>query len=220
MEEKRYYVYRWYDIDTNETFYIGKGTKNRLNVLCNRSKAFMKYYQSHNCANEKIKDNLTEEEAYSLEKELIAKCRENSKVLTNLDKGGRRLGIFIGADNPMWKVSPKERMDEETYKIWYEKHKDTCGEKNANYGKHTLKGRKQSPEHIKNKSGSKNGRVRKIQVLDEKGKEVGIFGCKKDFSQYLVDNNLDSGNLDDIRHRINWNMKKYGEYKGFIIKEI
>ena len=64
MEEKRYYVYRWYDIDTNETFYIGKGTKNRLNVLCNRSKAFMKYYQSHHCANEKIKDNLTEEESF------------------------------------------------------------------------------------------------------------------------------------------------------------
>lgn len=220
MEEKKYYVYRWYNLDTNETFYIGKGTKNRLNVLYGRSKAFMEYYQNHRCKNEKIKDNMTENEAYALEKELIQKYKKESKILTNLDEGGRKLGIFIGKDNPMWKVSPKDRMDEETYKIWYKKHKDTCGEKNANYGKHTLKGRKQSLEHIKNRSGAKNGRAKKIQVLDRKGKEIGIFCCKKDFSQYLVNNDLDSGNLDNIRRRINWNMKKYGEYKGFIIKEI
>lgn len=42
MEEKRYYVYRWYDLDTNETFYIGKGTNGRLNVVAGRSKAFYK----------------------------------------------------------------------------------------------------------------------------------------------------------------------------------
>jgi hypothetical protein len=220
MEEKRYYVYRWYNLDTNETFYIGKGTKNRLNVLYGRNKAFMEYYQSHRCGNEKIKDNMTENEAYALEKELIQKYKKESKILTNLDEGGRKLGIFIGKDNPMWKVSPKDRMDKETYKIWYKKHKDTCGEKNANYGKHTLRGRKQSLEHIKNKSGEKNGRAKKIQVFNGKRKEIGIFGCKKDFSQYLVDNNLDSGNLDNIRRRMNWNIRKYGKYKGFIIKEI
>lgn len=29
MENKKYYVYKWYNIDTNEVFYIGKGCGNR-----------------------------------------------------------------------------------------------------------------------------------------------------------------------------------------------
>lgn len=33
-----------------------------------------------------------------------------------------RVGL-VGENNPQFKVSPKERMDEETYKQWYEKHK-------------------------------------------------------------------------------------------------
>lgn len=217
MEEKRYYVYRWFNIDTNETFYIGKGTKGRLNVVAGRSKAFIKYYNEHHCASEIIKNNMSEDEAYKMEKQLITECKSN--VLCNLDEGGRKLGIFIEEDNPMYGISPKMRMDTDTYKQWYQKHKDICGEKNPNYGKHTLKGRKQSKEHIKNKSGSKNGRAKEILVLDKEGNEIGAFGCKKDFSQYLIDNNLDCGDLNDIRHRMNWNMKKYGEYKGFIIKE-
>lgn len=158
---------------------------------------FTKYYNEHNCASEKIQDNMSEEEAYQLEKDLISKCQSN--VLCNLDEGGRKLGIFIGKDNPMYGISPKMRMSQETYENWHKKHKDVCGEKNANYGKHTLKGRKQSQKHIEHRSGSNR--------------------CKKDFSQYLLDNNLDSGNLDNIRHRMNWSIKKYGEYKGFIIKE-
>lgn len=217
MEEKRYYVYRWYDLDTNETFYIGKGTNGRLNVVAGRSKAFTKYYNEHNCASEKIQDNMSEEEAYQLEKDLISKCQSN--VLCNLDEGGRKLGIFIGKDNPMYGISPKMRMSQETYENWYKKHKDVCGEKNANYGKHTLKGRKQSQEHIEHRSGSNNGRAKEIIVQDKYGNVIGTFGCKKDFSQYLLDNNLDSGNLDNIRHRMNWSIKKYGGYKGFIIKE-
>ncbi len=217
MEENRYYVYRWYNIDTNETFYIGKGTKGRKDVVSGRSKSFTKYYNEHNCASEIIKGQMTESEAYEMEKKLIAECKSN--VLCNLDEGGRKLGIFIGKDNPMYGISPKMRMDEATYEQWYQKHKNVCGEKNANYGKHTLKGRKQSAEHIKNRSGSKNGRAKEILVEDKNGNIIGTFGCKRDFSKYLVDNNLDSGNLDDIRHRMNWNMRKYGEYKGFIIKE-
>ena len=218
MEERRYYVYRWYDINTNETFYIGKGTKNRLNVIVGRSKAFIKYYNEHNCASEIIKNNMNEEEAYQMEKELIAECKSN--VLCNLDEGGRKLGIFIGKDNPMYGVSPKMRMSTETYEKWYQKHKGVCGDKNANYGKHTLKGRKQSKEHIEHRSGGNNGKARKIFVTDINGNKIGVFDCKKDFSQYLIDNNLDSGNLNDIRHRMNWNMNKKGSYKGFIIKEI
>lgn len=29
MERKKFYVYEWYNIDTNEVFYVGKGCGNR-----------------------------------------------------------------------------------------------------------------------------------------------------------------------------------------------
>lgn len=220
MSEKRYYVYRWYNTETNETFYIGKGTKGRKDVIQGRSKAFMEYYNSHKCANQKIKDNLTENEAYILEKEMIKKYRTDSNHLVNLDEGGRKLGVFVGEKNPMWKISPQKRMSPEVYKKWLEKHKDICGERNANYGKHTLKGTKQSLEHIKKRSGEKNGRAVKLFVTDLNGSVIGYFGCIKDFSTYLVSQGLDVGEPDNIRRRIFWNMNKNGNYKGFIIKKI
>lgn len=216
-KEKRYYVYEWYDLDTNEVFYIGKGTRGRAGVINGRSKAFIKYYNEHNCAYHIVKNGLNEEDAYKLEKESIANCKSN--VLCNLDEGGRKLGVFKGKDNPMYGISPKERMDEETYKIWYEKHTDICGEKNPNYGKHTLKGIKRDEEWLDKHRGSKNGRAKTILMKTPDGKLIKEFQCKKDCSQYLIDNGIDTGDLDNIRHRINWAISKDKLYKGYSFEE-
>lgn len=84
-----YYVYVWYIIDTNEVFYVGKGTGKRYKTLSSRNKFFRNMYQSHNCDVKIIHNNLTEDQAFDLEKQTIKWYRENTNYrLTNQTDGG------------------------------------------------------------------------------------------------------------------------------------
>lgn len=106
-----YYVYEWYNVDTGEVFYVGEGKKDRWKSQKSRNKRFKEYYKLHHCDVRKIKENMSEEDAYTLEKQTIFKYRKTSSVLCNVDEGGRALPVLKGKDNPMYKISPKERMD-------------------------------------------------------------------------------------------------------------
>lgn len=37
------YVYEWYNVDTNEVFYVGKGINNRMHSMKNRNQYFLRY---------------------------------------------------------------------------------------------------------------------------------------------------------------------------------
>lgn len=47
--EKRFYVYKWFNIETNEVFYIGKGCNNRYKDVSKRNKLFLEYYNNNPC---------------------------------------------------------------------------------------------------------------------------------------------------------------------------
>lgn len=84
-----YYVYEWYIIDTNEVFYVGKGKNFRYRDIKNRNKFFKDMYSSHNCKVRKVYENLTEEEAFEKEIELIKYYKTNTNFrLTNQTDGG------------------------------------------------------------------------------------------------------------------------------------
>lgn len=98
---KKYYVYEWYNIDTGEIFYVGKGTKNRYCQISGRNQFFLDYFNSHNCSSRKIYTNLSEEEAYCMERKIIKFYRENSTFrLTNICDGGEGHPFPSGNDNP------------------------------------------------------------------------------------------------------------------------
>ena len=83
-----YYVYEYYVIETNEVFYVGKGSGNRVSSG-KRNKFCEDMKKTHNWAYRIVKDNLTEQQAFSLEKELIKKYRETTTYrLTNVTDGG------------------------------------------------------------------------------------------------------------------------------------
>lgn len=87
--ERVYYVYIWYIVDTDEVFYVGKGKGKRYKDTSHRNKFFKDMYTSHNCAVRKIYDNLTESEAFQKEQETIKWYRNNTKFrLTNQTDGG------------------------------------------------------------------------------------------------------------------------------------
>ena len=69
--ENKYYVYKWIRLDNNTVFYIGKGTGRRNKKMSSRSKEFLDIYNNVECKCEIIKDNLSEFDAYELEKQTI-----------------------------------------------------------------------------------------------------------------------------------------------------
>lgn len=97
-EEKIFYVYRYRVIDTKEVFYIGKGTGKRYKTITNRSKKFLEMYESNNCEVQILWNYLTEEEAFKLERMLIAYYRlcTHHNLVNQLDGGE---GLY-GTNNP------------------------------------------------------------------------------------------------------------------------
>lgn len=159
-KERRYYVYEWYIVETDEVFYIGKGTGGRC-YSTRRNKMFKDFYSTHNCDVRKVRDNLTEAEAFMLEHFLIIYYLDETDCrLTNQNTGGsartsyfqmtedrtraceRRRGIpvNVGKDNGMYGRNWKEFKTEEEVK--------EIGNKISN----SLKGRKPSEETRRNQS--------------------------------------------------------------------
>lgn len=89
-EERRFYVYAWYIVDTFEIFYIGKGTGNRYKTKKRENSYFSKMVQTHNCDSVILMNGLTEKEAFEYEKILISYCRGKFNRLTNVLDGGEQ----------------------------------------------------------------------------------------------------------------------------------
>lgn len=119
MEKKKFYVYKWYNIDTNEVFYIGKGCKNRSKEVSHRNKVFKEYYNSYNCKSEIVKYFDDEKEALEYEHKLILQYKKKNQAIANLDDGGKGGLSFIWTQemrdykskyNPMKEKKQRERM--------------------------------------------------------------------------------------------------------------
>lgn len=160
---KEYYVYEWYNVDTGEIFYVGKGKGNRMNNISGRNQYFKRYYKTHKCQNRKIKEFDNEQEALDYEKERIQELKMQNMCFCNFDEGGRNGGRAFGEYNGMYHkthteevkqrlreinsdgrhkgvnnsqygISPRKRMKEEVYLLWREKHRNCRGEKNSQFG--------------------------------------------------------------------------------------
>lgn len=128
--ERRYYVYLWYVKGTNEVFYVGKGTGNRYKTRKRENSFFMKMLNSHDCDSMIYQDNLTELEAFELEKELIAYYRTTNCRLTNIADGGENPPKHYG------KVSDEKRKKMcDAQRKYYAEHPEACKRNSDNLKK-------------------------------------------------------------------------------------
>ena len=92
-EQDIFYVYYWIRPDTNEIFYIGKGSGNRITSLKSRNlhvlNVVKKFRGLKNIIKGKFVDNISEEESFNLEIEKIKEYREKlGNRLLNISDGG------------------------------------------------------------------------------------------------------------------------------------
>lgn len=98
-----FYVYEWFNIDTGEVFYVGKGRNNRYKNTTQRNKYFLNYYSKYNCDVRKVIVNLEEKIAFELEIQLIDKYRKIRQAKYNLSNGGEGCTFPLGSWNDLFR---------------------------------------------------------------------------------------------------------------------
>lgn len=78
----KFYVYKWYNLETGEIFYIGKGCKNRVSQLSKRNKLFLDYINLHECTYEIMEYFDDEESAFKREEDLIRELNPSCNIAT------------------------------------------------------------------------------------------------------------------------------------------
>lgn len=149
------YVYGHYTADTDKLFYIGKGVGNRAWSKKNRNPYWINVTNKHGYTIKILYENLTEEEAYIKEKELIAEIGLDN--LTNLSEGGKG---WTSADlrrlyeNPdhLQKITEANRRNAQTPE-WKRKHKEVREQLKADPQWHKkisdgLKKKYEDPAHL------------------------------------------------------------------------
>lgn len=127
-----------------------------------------------------------------------------------------------GMNNPMFNVSPKDRMDSKTYNEWFAKNSDRCkkqiGNKNPNFGNDTLHNKvKDNPElriQYYARPGSQNGRATKIHVY-KNGEYIQTFDYIGLCAEWIKNTLSLSTKIDSIRGGISESIKKCKSYRGF-----
>lgn len=114
-----FYVYEWYNLDTNEVFYVGKGKGKRYLDKQHRNQKFLDYINQNNVSVRKIKENLTEQEAFDFEAEITEYYKQQNQCQCCLAKGGTggvssvwtpEMKQYWSDYNPMKKQEQRERM--------------------------------------------------------------------------------------------------------------
>lgn len=95
---------------------------------------------------------------------------------------------------------------------------DLTGDKNPNYGNHTLKEKyKNNPELSKenqSRPGSKNGRAKRVKIFDIIENNELEFGCIRAAASYLIINGFtDAKKVDSVMNRLSVCAKSNKKYK-------
>lgn len=116
-----FYVYEWFDTDTNTVFYVGKGTNKRYLQTKGRNKLFADYIANHKCKSRIIKEFENENDAFAYEHERICFLKSKGGCFCNLDNGGAGGVNFVWTEemrkyksihNPMKNQEQRRRMSE------------------------------------------------------------------------------------------------------------
>lgn len=179
--ENKYYVYEWIRLDTNEPFYVGKGSNDRWRELKRqRNKWFIHIVEKIPVAVNILHDNLDEQTAFEYEIWYIREYRDIMGYnLCNIQDGGEGHSL-PGELNPMYgkthSENAKRKMSEKAMnRILSEEQKTeiskrTRGKNNPMYGKtHSEDARVKMSESQKKRKRTKEEGEKRSKTLKENG---------------------------------------------------
>lgn len=118
-----FYVYAHFKADdiTGDPFYIGKG-KNKRELSNRRNPLWKNIVAKHGFVSKRIAENLTEQEAWNLEKTLISqfgKLSEGTGCLCNMADGGEGASgaVHSNTTKEKWSAAKKGKTWEEIYGV-------------------------------------------------------------------------------------------------------
>lgn len=224
-EREIYFVYEWYDIDTGEIFYVGKGlgTRYKTRNKGKRNRLFNDYVSTHNCSYRKIIENVNEETACDFEDKRIKELKAKGLCSCNITSATSHRGMQFGKENAMYGVSPRDRMSPEKYQEWLKNRSlASMGKRNSQYGI-SIKQRMKNEEGYKNfckscsrGSGKDNPNAKPIRMWNDNFSKT--FDCIKDCSQYLLNNNFTKNNT--CCNNISTAIKNNKMFLGFYFEKI
>ena len=97
-----FYVYEWYVVETNEVFYVGKGTGKRYKCL-KHNKFFNDFIKRYNCESRIVKEFENEQDAFSYEYIRVNELREKGQCVCNIYNGG------TGGTQSWWTEEMREK---------------------------------------------------------------------------------------------------------------
>ena len=183
-----FYVYEYFIIDTDEVFYVGKGTGNRVKELHNRNNYFKNVYKKYKCDFRFYKTCLTNKEACEEEIIRIKMLKTIGQAKCNLTNGGD--GFSSGLLNPTYKKSHKgelnqfygKRHTEETKRKISQARRGKggrLGKNNSMYGKNIFAGEKNPMYGITGLNHPNSSAY--IVTLNEKEEVMTFKQCEKTF---------------------------------------
>lgn len=105
INPNRFYVYIHRRCDTNEVFYVGKGSNGRSHSVKGRSAWWTAVYEKCGRTVEFVEVGLTEDDAFDLETETIKFYRECGHTLCNLTDGGEGVSGYKPTPEVSAKIS-------------------------------------------------------------------------------------------------------------------
>ena len=107
-----YYVYEWFIVDTNEVFYVGKGTRNRYKVR-KHNKFFNDMIKRYICDSRIIKHFDNEKDAFAYEFDRVRELKAIGQCVCNIYDGGYGGTTEWWTDDDRQKYSEKNVMKSE-----------------------------------------------------------------------------------------------------------
>lgn len=104
-QDSKFYVYLHLRGTDNKPFYVGKGCGNRAYVKSGRSQYWNRMNNKHGCVVKILFANMTESDAFDIEKQIISVLRKDGYKLCNLTDGGEGTSGIVVSQETREKLS-------------------------------------------------------------------------------------------------------------------
>lgn len=215
-----FYVYEWFRKDNGDIFHVGMGKGNRKDNITNRNNYFKRIINKYECDVRIYKSNLSQQEAWDIEKGRIKELKSVGQAYTNFHVGGSGGDTF---------THKPDELKEKQIQQWREsmiRNGGCSGERNSFYGRKHSEDTKRiigekAKERCKNGLNPMLGRNHteesKMKMsINKKGKNTGYDNPNSKKVKVIIPKDNFEKEFGSIRLARKYVAENYGVSQGFV----